>query len=290
MDSPRYWFELSSQGKVLGGGFLLTRKYGITATHCLAPLGVSSKSDEGALSDVVVDIDLGYELTDASARVSEVRGDLALLEIVHPARRRLIAPTIGTAVTGDSWAAPYRPSSDYPKLTGKVSESNIKYACRDGEYVEALQLVVEQSIGQHHGYSGGPVSRVSDLGEECALGVLLEQFPDLSAQQRASNVLFAASMAAVFGAFVAFDHIDVSGNEPHHSRSEVQSDPSAPSRGSEAIVLPSGARDTLEAARKKLAVADETLRWAKEWARDGLLDETEYRQLKIRVREFVTPM
>lgn len=155
MDPARYWFELSSQGKILGGGFLLTRKYGITATHCLAPLGVTPKSDEGVLSDMVFDIDLGLEFVGASARVSEVRGDLALLEIIHPARRRLTAPTIGTAETGDSWVAPYRPSSDYPKLSGKVSESDMEYACRDGECVQALQLVVDQSIGQHHGYSGG---------------------------------------------------------------------------------------------------------------------------------------
>jgi hypothetical protein len=290
MDSSPYWFELSSQGKVLGGGFLLTRKYGITATHCLTPLGVDPKLGEDSQADVVVDIDLGMEFVGANARVSEVRGDLTLLEIVHPARRRLTAPAIGAAESGESWVAPYRPSSDFPKLSGKVSDSDIEYTCRDGERVQALQLVVEQSIGQHHGYSGGPVSRVSDLGQECALGVLLEQFPDLSTERRASNVLFAATMAGVFRAFIAFDRVDVSSNGARDGRRPSAPDTSALRERAMEETRVSDAMGTLETVRRKLVVADETLRWAKEWARDGLLDETEYRQVKIRVREFIAPM
>jgi hypothetical protein len=79
--------------------------------------------------------------------------------------------------------------------------------------IEAMQLDCSQPIGDYAGYSGSPIERSGPPERRKLLGVLLEQYPeqlvDHRAPQRASTVLFAATMSEVFRRFDCFgaDHL-----------------------------------------------------------------------------------
>lgn len=273
----RSWFRIWRSGEVLGGGFLLTRMYGITAAHCLSP---AVPRDE-TLVDTVLEVDLGPAFSGATGRVVDVKRDLALLEIRHPNRTSLSYPTPIRAVYGDPWRTPYRPSDEHPTLNGKIDDTPASYRLTDGELIEAIQLSVEQRIGDHHGYSGGLVTPATENYEsEQVLGIILEQFPDLSGSGSSSNVIFAAAMSVVFDSFEAFDYIldprDV--DEPRVSvGAQVEQSVALPEMRS-----PSPAGDG--GSEERLRDLDRFVRTVHAWKEDGVIDDTDHGVFKMLIR------
>jgi len=190
--SVGYWVEISRQGTRLGAGFLLNKHHAITASHCLRNIASDDEHLELAFANGDV----------AQGRVCErsLEADLALIAILEH-KGAFTVPKADRASSGDKWSAPYRPSTGDPLLGGDVLSGAMTYQCEAGYEIEALQLGCSQRLGDYSGYSGGPVERHITDAEPRLLGVLLEQYPDRQAAERASDVLFAASMAEALRRF-----------------------------------------------------------------------------------------
>lgn len=257
--SEPYWFSIEDAGAVHGGAFVFARKYALTATHCL-PAGYESAETSDTPSEVWLVSENGTRI---HATVAETIGDLALLDLRGFGKHHINPPHIQEDVVDkDSlWEAPYRPSLQHPMLTGVVGNPNLSFLAVDGTQVSALQLTVSEGVGDHSGYSGGPVvTKGTDVTPPVILGMLIEQFPDQADRKRSANVLFAARLMQIWN-FVAFEF-----------------DRRLLNRSSERTV-----RDT----RQVLDRAKEMLLDAREWADARLVDDHEYRDMKARVRDFV---
>jgi hypothetical protein len=94
-------------------------------------------------------------------------------------------------------------------LSGKVHHAADEFTCEGGASIEALQLSVDQILGDYSGYSGGPVEGKppAEGHAPAVVGILLEQAPDRADEKRAGNVLYAATIAE---AIARFDHLQVS--------------------------------------------------------------------------------
>ncbi|MEU4743973.1 serine protease [Actinosynnema sp. NPDC023658] len=195
-----YWVELRHASRSLGAAFFLTRRFVVTAAHCLR----SVEEDDAALAVAFAD---GVELP---ARVHErlPEADLAVVVLLGPSP---VTPLrADRCQPDDPWRVPSRPTPSDPILTGAVVEPAMTYTCAGGAQLKALQLRTEALLGDYSGYSGGPVERV--LGSERTLaGVLFEQYPDRQDPTRASNVLLAATAAEVLARFDCFDMSNVLG-------------------------------------------------------------------------------
>lgn len=198
MTSAGYWVELHQAQQRLGGGFLLTRRYVLTALHCLR--GLTSLDDS---VDIV--------LADGSRLVGQVcrrdkDADLALVVISTAYDVKLPIPRAGIAHGGDDWHGPYRPAPAEVQLRGQVDSGAAEYLCEGGAVIQALQLTAHQLLGDYSGYSGGPVVKgIPEDHEPVVVGVLLEQAPDRAAANRAANVLFAATIGEAMRRFDQFD-------------------------------------------------------------------------------------
>jgi hypothetical protein len=183
--SINYWVKISQRDESLGAGFILTSHLALTSSHCL-------KRIDRADSLLKLCFAGGEEV---AGRVREYAegANLALIDILEPLDGTLIPPASGRATEGDTWSAPYRPSTGDPHLNGQVVRGSIRYTCEAGAEIEALQLSCSQRIGDYSRYSGGPVERHL-AGEVTLLGVLLEPYPDQQTAHRASDVLFAATI------------------------------------------------------------------------------------------------
>jgi hypothetical protein len=275
-----YWVEISQQGVRLGAGFLLTRHHVLTAFHCLR---VISSDDEP--------LDISFASGEvASGRICErAQGaDLALIDILKPREKTFILPSADRAVHGDRWFAPYRPSTSDPCLSGDVVSGNFEYRCDAGHVIEALQLGCSQHLGDYSGYSGGPVERHVTAGQSALLGVLLEQYPDRKEVERASDVLFAATIAE---ALRCFDSLGVAhllkvlstDNEapekyPAPSTSR-QSDTPSPVQALRDLSSPGSASSL----GSLIAAAGSVLHALHEWANSGVLDPMYVSELKRQV-------
>lgn len=187
------WVKISWDGTVLGAGILLNRHYVLTASHCLRLLD----SDDECLDLVLANGD------STSGRVCERSSstDLTLIDILKPGDITIIPPNADRAVQGDTWIASYRPSTADPFLGGDVLAGSMPYMCEAGHEVDALQLGCSQRLGSYSGYSGGPVERATPGTEPALLGLLIEQYPDRQDTNRASDVLFAATIAEALRRF-----------------------------------------------------------------------------------------
>jgi len=191
-----YWVEISKRGTRLGAGFLLNRRFALTASHCLRSISSDDEQFELSFPSGLV----------ASGRVHELSlgADLALIDILKPHGGTLILPKADRAGSGDKWSAPYRPGPSDPYLSGDVLHGAMTYRCEGGNDIEALQLVCSLDLGDFSGYSGAPVERHAQGADPALLGVLLEQYLDRQAPGRASGVLFAATIAEVLRCFDSF--------------------------------------------------------------------------------------
>ncbi|MEU9174991.1 trypsin-like peptidase domain-containing protein [Streptomyces sp. NPDC048420] len=192
-----YWVELYQDRQRLGGGFLVTRRFVVTALHCLRAM-------------TAFDTDLDIVLADGSCVVGQVYGqakdaDLALIEISADSEVFQPVPVAGVARGGDRWRGPYRPAENEVELSGHIDSGAIRYDCEGGASIEALQLTADQRLGDYSGYSGGPVEGVAQGRRPAVVGILLEQALDRADASRSANVLFAATIGEVLRRFDVFD-------------------------------------------------------------------------------------
>ncbi|MEV8349723.1 trypsin-like peptidase domain-containing protein [Streptomyces niveus] len=244
-----YWVELYQSEQRLGGAFFLTRRYVVTALHCLSSL----TSPDGRLDVVLTD---GSKLAGHVCRRDE-DADLALIVIDAAYEVRLPIPRAGVAHRGDDWHSPYRPEATEPALGGKVDGGTAGYPCEGGAVIEALQLTVDQHTGDYSGYSGGPViTGIPDEHESVLVGILLEQVPDRTAAGRAANVLFAATIGEVVRRFDQF-HVENLIDVLH---------PEGSAKGGEST---------------STAAVESSFDRVREWAERGLLDSSQVSELNF---------
>lgn len=272
MVATDYWIEIFRQGTRLGAGFLLNQHHALTALHCV----------RGSEPGEHVELSFATGEKKIPGRVCEyARGaDLALIDILKPRGSTLVTPSADKADRGDRWSAPYRPSTGDPLLSGDVLEGKITYRCEAGFEIEALQLGCSERLGDYSGYSGSPVERHVTGREPALLGILVEQFPDRRAPERASEVLFAATIAEALRRFncLGVGHLvnvlNASVQTPW--RCPPTSEPQLPE------VHAPGARIPVES---RIAAADSIMETIKEWARSGVLDPAEVSRLALRIAQ-----
>ncbi|MEO3930779.1 hypothetical protein ABGB07_44085 [Micromonosporaceae bacterium B7E4] len=167
-------------------GFLVSSHWVITAGHCLSRLA----EDEPVRMTLA-----GSETVDGRVvRIAE-RDDLGLICVTGTPPREVVRPVLARAADNDGWVAPARPEASPHRLTGSVLNADLRHRCAGGGEIAALELKVEQELGDYHGYSGGPVERVprpsDEPGPPVVLGMLVEQAPKWNRSGDATNVLIA---------------------------------------------------------------------------------------------------
>jgi len=262
-----YWIEIFREGTRLGAGFLVNQHHALTAFHCIR------NTEPGEHVDL--SLATGQKVP---GRVCEhARGaDLALIDLLTPFGSTSITPGADKACRGDRWAAPYRPSTGDPYLGGDVLEGKITYRCEAGLTIEALQLGCSERLGDYSGYSGGPVERHATGRKPSLLGILVEQFPDRQDPTRASDVLFAATMAEALRRFncMGVGHLVnvLDADDLTAWKCPPSDEPQPPSATQSRVPVES-----------RIAAADAIMATIKEWARSGVLDPAQVSELALRV-------
>ena len=194
MSGSRYWVDILQRGVPLGAGFFVTKRYVLTARHCLRRIDPEDDFVDLRCADgIVVQGRLYYQPH------GEV--DMALIEVGKPPDVPLPSPDVSTH--GDPWNSPYRPTDGDPLLSGVVDDPALAYRCADRSTVEALQLMCDQPLDNYEGYSGSPVER-ADSDFPALIGILLEQNRDRLDGRRATGVLFAATIRDALNRFDCF--------------------------------------------------------------------------------------
>ncbi|MFF7730097.1 serine protease [Streptomyces sp. NPDC008001] len=290
MPGSGYAVDLYEADRSLGAGLLLTRCFVLTANHCLRYL----RGDEERIS-----VHLG-DGTAVGGRVCRrvEEADLALIEVLEPELVPPALPVGDLPRRGDRWRGLHRPSLSDPHLSGHVDEHSVDYTCVGGGRIQAIQLLAEQTLGDYSGYSGGPVERESThTCEPALLGVLIEQYPDRQAPERAANVLFAVPLREVMSRFPHFrtGHL-LRALEPPASTAERtgrQEEQSA-TRGvvaPPAVGVPVGALSEAPSAPVSVDAAvakgEALLSALKEWSERGLIDPAQVAGLQVHVAKNV---
>lgn len=285
MSNQDYWIEYHQSGRHLGAGFLVTRRYALTALHCLR--GVAPEDDQ-------LDVLLATGQTVKGHVCGRSPGsDLALILI--PKNTDVLVPHLDRATNGEIWRSPYRPSKGHIYLSGEITQAVVTYQCTGGDNIEAMQLECYQLVDNYYGYSGGPVERQRADGNQAAIGILLEQYPDQrpspTSSSGSSNVLFAATLAEAFRRFDCFDTINLLNilNDSPHSAANRSPSKAATQRISEPIEQESDPVPPLrEVHLYSAATASSKLEVLRDWKERGLVSE-QYaaRMSRTVIRRFV---
>ncbi|WP_422772704.1 trypsin-like serine protease [Plantactinospora sp. WMMC1484] len=203
-------------------GFLISSHWLVTAGHCLADLRVDDRvtvalvDGETARTDTARTDTVGGDTAGGGpvdgrtvdgqpvdgrtvdGRVVRIadRDDLGLVCITGPLPRSVVRPVLARAADDDEWLAPARPATSAHRLRGTVLNADLRHRCSGGGEIQALELRVDQLLGDYRGYSGGPIERVPPSQDRYAaptvVGILLAQAMKRTRSREAANVLIAA--------------------------------------------------------------------------------------------------
>ena len=171
-----------------GTGFALGPRLVVTANH------VVRACDHAALC---------FAIAERRIAVERVEGDEELdVAVLHLAEDAPAALAVGGARCDADWRVESRPRDNDPLLTGRINAIDRIITNRGRKEVQVIQLLVDQALGWHAGYSGSPVTSPPDV----AIGVLVEQvlsrLPQAPDQRSAAtNVLYAIPIEAVLERF-----------------------------------------------------------------------------------------
>ncbi|WP_058047760.1 trypsin-like peptidase domain-containing protein [Streptomyces roseifaciens] len=295
MPGSGYAVDLYQADRPLGAGFLLTRCFVLTADHCLRYLA-------GDEEHVSVHLGDGTAVGGRVCRRIE-EADLALIEVLEPELVPLTLPVGDLPRRGDRWRGLHRPTLGDPHLGGHVDADAVDYTCVGGGRIQAMQLVAEQALGDYSGYSGGPVERVTTAERGAALlGVLIEQYPDRQAPDRAANVLFAVPLREVMSRFPHFrtDHLlrvlepPASVAEPVERHEEQSATRGAVVPPPVAVPVPvngpPGAEPAPVSVDMAVAKGEALLSALKEWSERGLIDPGQVAGLQVHIAKNVVDL
>jgi hypothetical protein len=164
----------------------------------------------------------------------------------------------------------------------------MRYRCEAGHEIEALQLGCSQRLGDYSGYSGGPVERHVTGREPALVGVLLEQYPDRQTVDRASDVLFAATIAEALRRFdcLGVGHLMKVLFADDQASQQYLTAPAADRRdAAESLQEPKGSHSSRSSSslESTIAAANSLFDALGEWASSGILDPTHVSLLALRV-------
>lgn len=258
-----YWVTLARGSDRLGAGVLLTRRFVLTAAHCL--YGVDA--DEDVLS---ARLSTGDRI-DARVREKSDDADLALLEVLSPDSVPFRLPGAEPARAGERWQSTYEPEENDPHLSGDVASPARRFRCAGGAMITALQLNCGQVLGDYAGYSGSPVERHGPDPSRALFGVLLEQYPDRQAVRRHTNVLFAATIHDAMQRFEALSGINGSiGRRTGETQSAAQ------------MADPPRANVRRQSVERDLEEMEASFAGIDSWRQEGRMSPLEVAEWKVR--------
>ncbi|WP_137991460.1 trypsin-like peptidase domain-containing protein [Streptomyces vilmorinianum] len=195
--TPEPWVRIHEQDVLLGAGLMVTRGFVLTALHCLR----YASADDAALS---------IELSDGRrvpGRLCDAikDADLALLTVEWAHAQGLPpAPPTDWARPRVRWRGPYRPPGETSRLSGWVTHAPIDHQSLAGGTFTAMQLTVDQLLGDYSGYSGSPVEHAEECEQPSVVGMLMEQQLSRQNADDGTNVLYAATVRGIMERFPHF--------------------------------------------------------------------------------------
>jgi hypothetical protein len=165
--------------------------WAVTADHCVKRLAIGDSIE-------LVDADKTTFEGMLFGRCKEK--DLALIQIVVP-QPEIRIPPISAGVDKAFWRTPCRPTEGHPLLTGSITNSATRFHCVGGSTLTALQLLSHQELGDFSGYSGSPIQQEEPDNTVKLVGLLIEQHISGAEPRKATNVIWAASIAEVIDEF-----------------------------------------------------------------------------------------
>jgi hypothetical protein len=176
--STRGTGQIYINGVYQGGAVALGRRQVVTAAHVLSKTAPDDTEFrlEGATYNVV-DVD------------STVGSGLAVLTLDRDVPE---VARVGRATPGTQFQITNRPGPSDPVLTGTIVDVHTQYRFADGSQRGAVQLVLDNVLGNYDAYSGSAV--IAGPGTQ-VIGILIEQAR--GGVRKPANMLIAASLADV---------------------------------------------------------------------------------------------
>ena len=267
MFEAAYWGRLLSGKRTLGGCFLLSTQYAITAAHCLD--GV--KDEDSTLAIVLGEA----RKVPARLRDRNRSRDLAVLELDPDDTADILLAAPAPCLVSDPWIGQFRERFSEPKIAGSVTCARMPLLNASGELVEVAQLESSVDLADYSGYSGGPVERNDGKSVTVLHGVVVEQTFERGATKRAANLVFAATIAEIYRTFQWLRVADVLGiDEPGHD-SHARSDDIASQRDASQL--------TAESLDESPATIDIVLEYIKDTSTIDVLTHPGVSTLRIQV-------
>jgi WD40 repeat protein len=194
------------KGTPKGTGFALAMRSGepsqvvLTARHVVKVVGVKPPTLH-ASSDIVFATEAGQEIQVESVEGNEIL-DVAILRLKEAVSEGLRVHYGARQET--KWQTEARPHASLPILTGTVTKPRLRVENADKYDTVAMQLRVEEALEDFAGYSGSPVTLLSQA--DAVIGLVVEQVPSqlegqLGEAKRATNVMYATPIRDVLKEF-----------------------------------------------------------------------------------------